>query len=215
MAEAARALRVSERTLRRALSAALFAGRTLAEDRQTPKGCRRTTLLPPDLLSDLREHLRARETLTGSGGDSAAQAPETAAGSPAGSEANAGTPPNEPRDGELPAVAYQAIIGRQEREIAYLKQLLGEANAREQDANERQRLTLEALGREQTLRALAAPAPDVSAQAQDSPPDAPQGPQENDSGEVAAEAGPGENVVAGDNVSEQSRRRSWWPWGRK
>lgn len=228
IAYAAVVLNVPETTLRRALrTVPEYAARTQSKRRQTATGERVATVLPPDLMADLAAYFARQE---------AARKPaENAAGNAAtnGTGTTPQTPPQERQnavvvpfplasEGELPAVAYQAIIGRQEREIEYLKQLLGEANAREQDANERQRLTLEALGREQTLRALAAPVPDVPAQAQDSPhghagvpQEATGGPTASDGGEVAAEAGQSENSLDAQTVLEQSRRRSWWPFGRK
>jgi hypothetical protein len=114
-------------------------------------------------------------------------------------------------DGETSGPLVQAVIGQMEARLHDKDAVIEHLRRQLDEANERQRLTLEALSREQTLRALAAPVPDVSAQAQEGPQEAPQGPQASDSGEVAAEAGPGGESV----VEEQSRRRSWWPFGRK
>ena len=95
-------------------------------------------------------------------------------------------------EGELPAVAYRAIITRQEREIEHLKRLLD-------DANERQRLTLEALAREQTLRALPAP-PTVS--------------QEPETGRTGNDSRNGTDGP--QRGAQRAERRSWWQvWRRQ
>ena len=232
IAYAAVVLNVPETTLRRALrTVPEYAARTQSKRRQTATGERVATVLPPDLMADLAAYFvrqeAARKPAENAVGNAAANGTGTAPQTPPQERQNAVVAPFPlASEGELPAVAYQAIIGRQEREIEYLKQLLGESNAREQDANERQRLTLEALGREQTLRALAAPVPDVSAQVQDSPQEAPQGSPASDGGEVAAEPpcshalhgftnGDENEGAAPEPEQEQSRRRSWWPWRRK
>lgn len=57
VSEAARILGVSERTLRRLLSLAAFDEQTVAIERQTQKGRRRTETLPPVLVDALRAHI--------------------------------------------------------------------------------------------------------------------------------------------------------------
>lgn len=56
IAQAVEHFGVSERTLRRTLSLARFTGRTQVIERQTKKGRRLTTTLPPDLLSELASY---------------------------------------------------------------------------------------------------------------------------------------------------------------
>jgi len=188
IAEAAGDLGVSERTLRRLLSLARFTGRTVAEDRQTARGRRRTTLLPPALLADLRAYLEAEKGESGaeeareaaapgrdSVADSPADSPADTVATVADSPANAGRVQVLPVNaGELPAAAYREIIARLERENARL----WEALRQEQEAA---RLAQENLTREQTLRALPPPQPEPA-----------QEPQQ-----------------------EAAPQRSWWPWKRK
>lgn len=163
VAEAAGKLGVSVRTIRRLLSVAKYGGRTQAVERHTSKGIRVTTMVPPDLLTDLRANLHLVN------GEQAGEGNEgnTKAEPRAFSEASGGAPPNdatEPaEDGSLPAPAYRAVIQAQAQtieamrsEVAYLREALT--------------LAQQNLTREQTLRAL--PAPTLEA-----PQPAPEAPQ--------------------------------------
>jgi hypothetical protein len=63
IAEAARQIGVTERSLRRLLARPDYAARTRRENRRTPSGQRQSTLLPAALLPDLNAHYeRQKET---------------------------------------------------------------------------------------------------------------------------------------------------------
>lgn len=202
VAEAAKRLGLAERTLYRLLKADNYAARTLSEHRQTLTGRRLTTLLPPDLLADLKAaqgHREATGNVNQAGAnnvaDNAAKTPSNADNNAAKNADNAaGTVSEEPPPGTLPTVLYQKIIADKDAEIEYLRGAL--------------RLAQENLSREQTLRALPSPmnalAPNVPAPsfggttANDVP--------QNDVGEAQASAG-----GAGRGMEpERAAKGSWW-----
>ena len=197
VAEAAARLGVSVRTVRRLLSVAEYRGRTRAVERHTAKGVRVTTMLPPDLLADLRAKLQlinGRQARAGNEGDTEAEPG-------AFTEASEGAPPNdatesndaaEPvEDGSLTAPAYRAIIQAQAQtieamrsEVVYLRGALT--------------LAQQNLTREQTLRAL--PAPTLEA-----PAEAPGGTEADGAEAVGAEAVGAEAGPAGEKPAA-----GWW-----
>jgi hypothetical protein len=210
--EAAQALGVSIRTVRRLLSRAEYGSRTEAVERHTSKGARITTLLPPDLVADLSAciHLsKGEQDQKQSGGDPEAH---TGAISEADTRAYEGVPPNAATEsnaatgsqgenseaGILPAAAYRALIQSQTQtmdalrsEVEYLRGALT--------------LAQQNLTREQALRSLPAPMPDpVTQNAPDSSPgDTQDSAKEKDSMEATAEA-------------TEDKRGGFWArlWGR-
>jgi len=187
VAQAAARLGVSVRTVRRLLSVAEYGGRTQAVERHTSKGIRVTTMLPPDLLAEMRARLHLTDggqVEAGSGGSSEAHRE-------AEPEANGSAPPNDATEstdaGNLPAPAYRALIQAQAQtieamrsEVAYLREALT--------------LAQQNLTREQTLRAL--PPPTAEA-----PPEAP--PEAHSDGQ----AGVGDDG-AGTETPKQAP--GWW-----
>ncbi len=208
VAEAAARLGVTEQKLRRLLARPEHAGRTVSRTHRTQTGTRRAAMLPEGFIGELaalleRERNRPGNTPPNTPGTETEHSEHSGEASGERAEHSAGV-----FTGEAPGPLVRALIGQYEARISELTAAL-------EHEREQSRTWREAHHRAQTLLALAAPVPDVAAQAQDSPQEAPQDPQASESGEVAAEAGQGENVVADDNVSEQSRRRSWWPFGRR
>ena len=209
VAEAAISLGVSVRTVRRLLSVAGYGGRTQAVERHTAKGVRVTTMLPPDLLADLRAKLHlinGRKAGAGNEGD-------TEAGPGAFTKASEGAPPNDAtesndatgpaEDGSLTAPAYRAMIQAQAQtieamrsEVVYLRGALT--------------LAQQNLTREQTLRAL--PAPTLEAH-----PKAPGGTETGAMAQGGAEAIGTAKSPAEESPAEEKPAAGWWTrlWGGK
>lgn len=198
VAEAAKVLGVSERTLRRALKEPDIEARTLAVDRQTEKGCRRTTVLPPDLVADLDGRFHPEPTAGDTPAETPAHSPaDRPADSPAGSPANTGAAAVQPvYDMRLVAV-YDALIREKDariQDLAARVEFLETTVKREQDA----------LARFQTLRAIEGGKPD-------------QGTSDTVAGSPAdTVAGSPANTGAPVNPTDEGRPR-WrlWGWWRK
>lgn len=206
VAEAADALGVSVRTLRRLLSEASFAGRTQAIERRTAKGPRMTAMLPPELLADLRAHFhRGKREQTEAGYRGKAQAE-----SEAHSEASGGTPPyapsNEAQAGAMPAVAY---LGSYQRVIAALETQNAELRADKERLYAALQLAQENLTREQSLRLLSIERAELPTSV-DTPPESVKNPRDGGvKGEhLTSKAAP---------KSEATPKRGWWErlWGKK
>lgn len=163
VAEASQALGVSIRTVRRLLSEAEYGGRTQAVQRQTSKGTRLTTVLPPELVAQMRSRVHLgnppkAEAASGSNAEAG-----NGVDSEAHSGANGGALPNVPANdteatpGILPAVAYQRVIAEQSARIEDLKTRLDQADRREGELLGALKQAQENLQREQSLRLLMAP----------------------------------------------------------
>jgi len=222
IAEAARRLGVDARQVRRYLLR--LSPTDKGQDSQRTHKGHPILLVRVSAVEALRaasaEHETPKDTGNGQSTDRTGHATDTSVGTVVEAA---------PTAGQLVPL-FQRLLSEKDARISELTTAL-------EHEREQSRAWREAHHRAQTLLALSAPVTDVTAQAQDSPPDAPQGPQANETtpeapeqagGEQerniallngeAAEAGPGENVVAGDNVSEQqpAPRGSWWQWwGRK
>ena len=185
VAEAARRLDVSERSIYRLLKEPNFAGRTLTEHRQTVTGRRLTTMLPVDVLAELEEHFSIYRTVTNNDGATVT---------------NVGND-DDNNDGRIPAngdngdsgsvlsvadprlvILYERQLADKDAEIAFLRTQL--------------QLAQENLAREQALRALAAPQT-----SRERPSDAPESIL---AGENRKSAEPAESSAA------EEKPRHWW-----
>lgn len=203
VAQAAEALGVSVRTLRRLLSEAPFAGRTQAIERHTAKGHRITAMLPPELLADLKAHLHREKQ----GQAEAGYRGKAEADTEAHSEASRGTPPNPPpnekvserasesektseADGAgLPALAYQRVIAALETQNVELR-------ADKERLYAALQLAQENLQREQALRLIGVQRAELTT-----------------TGSGAATDAESKDTVTGGKGAEKSaegQKKGWW-----
>lgn len=154
IAEAAARLGVSERALRRLITRAEFAASVRQVSRQTRRGVRLTAVIPPSILSGLKDALTGEPRVK----DEPPAGEEVSGFTGGGFAAIDGT--YAAIDGTLPARVYQervagleAVNAEQAQRVADLQ---GRVEALEADKKE----LYAVLQREQTLRSLPAPAGD-------------------------------------------------------
>ncbi len=182
VAEAARRLDVSERSIYRLLKEPNFAGRTLTEHRQTVTGRRLTTVLPVDILAELEEHFSVYGTATNNDGATVTNVDND-------DDNNDGRTPANGDSGSVLSVAdprlvilYERQLADKDAEIAFLRTQL--------------QLAQENLAREQALRALATPQTSI-----ERPSDAPESIL---AGENRKSAEPAESDAP------EEKPRHWW-----
>ena len=196
LSEAAERLGVTLPRLQRLLRRAEFAPHVSKGERRTRTGTRTVTLVSVSVLPDLRSTIEGQKHEQNGANRYRSE----------GGEASA-------REGEASGPLVRAVIAQMEQrladkdaEIARLAKLLD-------DANERQRMTLAALGQEQQLRALATPSPvQEPAPEQTGPERHAGGPTAGDGGPEAAEAQP---RPGGASEGERPRQAWWQVWRRK
>lgn len=144
VAEAAAALGVTERRLRRLLALPENAARTVTRTRRTVTGTRRVTVLPVALVAELRAGFE-RETTPEPAQE------ERGANGYANSDTNAAERGASPFTPAMVAATYERLIEAKDAQIRALEQALEAEREARRDA-------YAALSREQTLRAIG-PAP--------------------------------------------------------
>ena len=195
IAEAARRLNVSERTLRRALGRPEYTGRTLAKYQQTRTGTRETCLLPADVVSDLAAHFLSWETPADTGNEYAAQHPKNTGNAGTEESENAGA---RPASMALVVTTYERLITEQQARIVDLQTAL-------EHEREQSRRLADALQREQTLRVLQVPPIET---------EMPPGSAQSDENTELVHQPP-EAAAQPQTAADTGERRQWWEFWKR